>query len=103
MTKALPFLAFACCITIFSCKPKEPVFVGGKGGTGVLLVTPQHHGRNIDSLTVYIKYNSLDASDTYDDSAKCVDLGAQPVATFSNLKRGDYYLYGYGYDTFIHQ
>lgn len=65
-----------------------------------LQVTPKHHGRAIDSCTIYIKYDAVDApaDGRYDDSAKCVPLNGAPVAVFSNLKRGNHYLYGYGWD-----
>lgn len=74
--------------------------VGGKGGNATLLVTPRHHGNKIDSCTVYIKYNATDepSDGRYDDSAKCVQISGLPVATFSSLKKGKYYLYGYGWD-----
>lgn len=86
-----------------SCKNNDnpqPDTGGGKGGNGVLLVTPRHHGRAIDSATIYIKYNATDAptDGKYDDSARCVPVSGIPVATFSGLKKGNYYLYGYGWD-----
>jgi hypothetical protein len=78
----------------------EPTPVGGKGGNAILNVTPRHHGRQIDTCTVYIKYNATDApsNGVYDDSAACVLVSGIPVATFSGLKKGNYYLYGYGWD-----
>jgi len=76
----------------------------GKGGNATLLVTPQHHGKNIDSCTIYIKYNTLDAPTTaYDDSAICTMSNGKPIASFSGLRKGDYYLYGEGYDPAILQ
>ena len=72
--------------------------VGGKGGNAILKVTPQHHGIDIEECTVYIKYNAQDLPSTFDDSAVCVMEGGRPVATFNNLKKGNYYLYGYGWD-----
>src|SRR5690606_7697800 len=71
--------------------------VGGKGGAVTLLVTPQHHERNIDSCTIYISYNATSKS-RFDDSAKCVMMSGKPVASFSGLKKGNYYLYGLGWD-----
>ena len=72
----------------------------GDEETAVLNVTPRHHGRQIDSCTVYIKYDAVDApaNGRYDDSAKCIPVGGIPVATFNGLKKGNYYLYGYGWD-----
>ena len=65
-----------------------------------LKVTPRHHSRAIDSCTIYIKYNATDAptNGVYDDSAKCVKESGVPVATFRDLKNGNYYIYGYGWD-----
>lgn len=88
-----------------SCGDKEPsptpapALTGGKGGTAVLQVYPQHHGQPIDSCTIYIKYatNDLPAG-SYDDSARCVVVGSAGMATISGLKTGNYYLFGLGYD-----
>ena len=74
---------------------------GGVGGTGTLSVTPTHSGIYIDSCMVYIKYGTLDAptNGVYDDSQAChLPAGdTVPVAVFTNLKAGIYYLYGVGY------
>lgn len=81
-----------------SCKEREDN-LAGKGGSTVLKVTPQHHGDNIDSCTVYIKYNTQEMpSGNYDEEIKCVMENGKPVATFSNLKKGNYYVYGRGWD-----
>lgn len=65
-----------------------------------LNVTPKHHGRAIDSCTIYIKYNAIDApgNGIYDDSVRCAPVNGMPVATFRNLSRGNHFLYGYGWD-----
>ena len=85
-----------------SCKKSDDnnAATAGKGGNAVLKITPRHHGKQIDSCTIYVKYNAVDApvNGVYDDSAKCVLTGGIPVATFSGLKTGNYYLYGYGWD-----
>lgn len=88
---------------LFAACKKDPV--AGKGGNAVLKITPRHHGKNIDSCKIYIKYNTQDlpADGKYDDSATCVPDGGTPVATFSNLKKGNYYLYGSGWDPDIAQ
>lgn len=97
-------LALALIPVLTSCQKDDPKFIGGKGGSTVLILSPKHHTRYIDSCTIYVKYNTKDApSGGYDDSMVCSNFGAKPTATFSNLKKGDYYLYGYGYDTLIHQ
>lgn len=93
-------------IAIGACKKKkddEPKAIGGKGGSAVINATAKHHGKNIDSCTIYIKYNATNMPSSYDDSVKCVMSNGKPVASFSGLKTGDYYLYGRGWDTSIHQ
>ena len=89
-----------------ACKPSKKdtvVPTAGKGGSSFLRITPQHHGKNIDSATVYLKYNSSDASATYDDSAVCQAVGGLPVARFDSLKAGQYYIFSQGYDPSIFQ
>lgn len=91
---------------IFSCQRKEPDpnsnrDIGGKGGNATFKITPKHHGKNIDSSTVYIKYDAQDLPNSYDDSVKCIKENGKPVATFNQLKKGKYYLYGQGWDTTI--
>ena len=66
-------------------------------------ITPKHHASNIDSCRVYIRYNTLDAAASYDDSTWVVMENGQPVATFSGLKNGNYYLFGRGWDPAIVQ
>ncbi len=77
--------------------------MAGKGGKATLKVMPAHHEKQIDSCTVYIKYNTRDAPATYDDSVKTQIAGGVPTATFTELKKGDYYLYGRGWDKDIQQ
>jgi len=80
--------------------PDEPQPVtGGKGGKTVLRITPEFQEFLIDTCTVYIKYATHDApaNGLYDDSAVCVLADTVPVATFSGLTKGIYYLYGVGY------
>lgn len=101
-----PFILCLVCLSCFafSCKKDSQQDIGGKGGAATLRITPQHHGKNIDSCTIFIKYNTLDMpAGGYDDSARCVLISGNPVATFSGLKKGKYYLYGRGYDTSIFQ
>lgn len=86
-----------------SCK-KTKESIAGKGGNATLKITPNHHTAPIDSCTVYLKYNTLDKPASgvqYDESAKCVKVDGKPVATFTSLKQGKYYIYGYGWDPSI--
>ena len=105
----VPELFFAVLLSsalLLSCNTKEddPVAeLAGKGGNATLKVTPKHHSAEIDSCTIYIKYNSSDVAASYDDSAKVVQENSSPVATFPSLKKGAYYLYGKGWDTSINE
>lgn len=99
------FLLAGTCFTMMatSCREDDPVTpkpIGGKGGNATFLITPKHHSKNIDSCTVYIKYNTITnpGKGNFDDSAKCIMTNGVPVATFAGLKAGDYYLFGMGYD-----
>jgi hypothetical protein len=88
-----------------SCERKEKETAegpAGKGGNANIKIVSKHHGKDIDNTTVFIKYNTSDAANQYDDSVVAVhDLMGIPVATFEGLKQGSYYLYGRGWDTTI--
>jgi hypothetical protein len=86
-----------------SCEREESNDGGGKGGNAVLRITPMHHAQNIDSCRVYIKYNASNVPQQYDDSTDCVMIDSTPVATFTQLREGDYYLYGEGWDPLIQE
>lgn len=80
---------------------KEVVPEAGKGGNATLQIVPVHDGLDIDSCMVYIKYNTgvVPGQDNYDDSAKAYkNEDGVPVATFRDLKTGNYYLFGRGWD-----
>jgi len=107
MKKLFALIPILLLLAVASCRkddnnPSEP---SGKGGNATLQATPQHHGKNIDSCTIYIKYNTSDApaDGKYDDSAVCVPISGKPVATFTQLKKGPYYLFGKGWDPSISQ
>ena len=83
-----------------SCTKGSPnITGGGKGGTATIVVTPEHHGEFVDSCKVYIKYGTNDApaNGVYDDSIACVLADTTPVAVFTGLTTGLYYVYGQGY------
>lgn len=94
---------FASCNRDYMSYDVRELTASGKGGTAVLRVTPAHHDRLIDTGMVYIKYNTMNQSKLYDDSAKIMLEGGTPVAIFSGLKGGNYYLYGKGWDRNINQ
>ncbi len=104
-TTALVLGATALLLSACERPTTTEVEVGGKGGNATLKVTPQHHSENIDSCTIHIKYNVLEkpATHNYDEEVKCVMENGKPVATFSNLKKGNYYIYGEGWDPDIDQ
>jgi hypothetical protein len=87
-----------------SCGDKsvEPL-PGGSGGGTTINVTPQHHSVNINKCKVYIKYNAVNKPQKYDDSLVCEIVNGRPVASFSGLRKGNYYFYGVGYDPGIAQ
>jgi hypothetical protein len=87
--------------TSFSCKKKSKA---GLGGNANLKVAAQHHGLLIDSCTISIKFNSLDApSDGVYDLTQKVSKGnaGDSYTIFKGLKAGDYYVYGIGWDPSI--
>lgn len=100
------FLLLAVPLLFFSCKKgtDEAPPIGGAGGLATLKITPRHHGRQIDSCMIYVKYNTLNpppADSSYDDSARCILINGVPTATFGNLKKGNYYFFGYGWDPLL--
>jgi len=86
-----------------ACNKDDDGPSGGKGGNATLRITPKHHQPAKDSVMVYIKYNTLDKPSSYDDSARTQVIGTDTVATFTGLKKGNYYIYGYGWDPAIQQ
>ena len=98
------FLLFAvlALMAFTGCEHEAFKPVAGKGGAATLVVYPQHHGQTstLDSVKVYVKYNTLDApaNGVYDDSANCVYVNSLPSCSFSGLKNGDYYFFARGYD-----
>mgnify|MGYP001094799097 CR=1 FL=1 len=92
-------------LLIGACKKNE-ITGGGYGGSATLHVAAQHMARDIDSCMIYIKYNATEAPKLtgYDDSAWAAvkDLG-RPLATFSSLTTGNYFLFAKGYDPVYQQ
>ncbi len=84
-----------------SCKPKSgnTITGGGKGGTYTINVTGEHHGGLLDTCKMYIKYATLDApaNGVYDDSQNVAISGGVPVASFTSLTQGNYYVLAVGY------
>ncbi len=80
----------------------------GLGGEATIAAFPKHHDKPIPNTMIYIKYGAKDFPGTdvsvYDDVKLAeADMGEDPHAHFENLKKGDYYLYGVGFDSAINQ
>ena len=85
----------------FSCKKKPSA---GLGGNAKLKIAAKHHGITIDSCTISIKFNSLDAPSNgmYDLTHKVSKgIAGESFTIFEGLKPGDYYVYGLGWDPSI--
>ena len=84
-------------ILITSAYKKE-----GIGGKSSVSGTVYHHTKPIPYTTVYIKYGATEFPGTdvtiYDDHTTA-DINANYA--FHNLRMGNYYLYGVGYDNAI--
>lgn len=89
--------------SIFACCRPDDTEVAGKGGNATLKVTPQHHSKDIPNCKIQIKYNTQELPSSFDEAVMTVDENGRPVATFSGLKKGNYYIYGSGYDSSIGQ
>ncbi|MEY3443895.1 MAG: hypothetical protein RLZZ519_2176 [Bacteroidota bacterium] len=74
----------------------------GIGGNAEVAFTVEHHEDMIPYATVYIKYGAKEfpgaTTSVYDDS---VLTDATSHGHFHELVKGDYYLYGVGYDSAV--
>ena len=63
-------------------------------------VVMQNSGLNVDSGWVYVKYNAsvTPVGNKYDDSTLVIHVDGVPMAIFTNLKVGDYFFMGKGWD-----
>ena len=85
-------------LVISGCRKKD---TAGTGGDYNLYVHVKHHSVEIDSATVFVKFNTSDAPDpstAYDLSAVVSEQNGEKVAVFNGLKKGSYYLYSHGWD-----
>ena len=96
--------------SIASCE-KDDGCDGGTGGKNSLKVYLKHHSKIIPPQsnypdTLFIKYGSSDLPGTalsdFDNSVVNSDTSVD-FLTVPNLKCGDYYLYGVGWDAAISQ
>ncbi|MCB9232061.1 MAG: hypothetical protein H6581_10380 [Bacteroidia bacterium] len=74
----------------------------GFGGNAQVTGLVRHHSKAIPNATVYIKFDATESPGTdaalYDASVEADEFGAYTV---SELKRGDYFFFGSGYDSTI--
>jgi hypothetical protein len=74
----------------------------GPGGKSSVSGTVYHHTRPITTCIVYIKYGATEFPgtdvSTYDASVK---PDAKAHYEFDNLRMGNYFLYGVGYDSVV--
>lgn len=79
--------------TITSCKKD------GTGGTATIKGYVAHHSIKIPNATVYIKYGATEFPgadvSSYSSSVKADGNGYYEI---KNLRKGNYFLYGVGYD-----
>ncbi len=88
-------------LNISGCKKKPGA---GLGGSANLKISARHHTLNIDSCTVYIKFNSSEApsDNIYDLNQQItMDTSGESYTIFSGLKKGDYYIFARGWDPSI--
>ena len=83
---------------VFSCRKEGP---GGKASIQGMV---KHHSKLIPGAVVYIKYGAKEfpgSNITYYNASVNADANAHYV--FPDMKRGDYYLFGIGFDSTIVQ
>jgi hypothetical protein len=96
--------------TIISCDKKDDkaTCVAGIGGNLTVVAFPQHHTKPILNKadypdTVFVKFDTQDApSNNIYDTFYVGEAGEDHVH-LTGLQCGNYYLFGAGYDTSIHQ
>lgn len=82
------------CLIFFSCSKEGP------GGKAAIHGVVKHHSALIPGAVVYIKYGSKESPGsniTYYDANVTADANAH--YEFSDLKKGDYFLFGVGFDS----
>ena len=89
---------FSIMIWISGCKPDTDELTAGKGGQATLKVFPAHHMSLVHDCMIYLKYNAFSKPSSFDDSMRVLRLGDTSFAVFTQLKPGNYYVYGQGID-----
>ena len=96
MKKIISILLTASCLLVFSCGKEGP------GGKSAIKGYVKHHNNSIPNAVVYIKYGTKEQPGTdvtYYDASVNADTSA--YFEFIDLKRGDYYLFGVGFDSIM--
>lgn len=101
-----PIVSFAALIMVITilcwqgCTRPDTKPMAGKGGKATLVLAAKHHTQYVDSVMCYIKYNEQDlpTGGVFDDSVRTKIKNGKPVAHFTGLKKGSYYIYCEGYD-----
>jgi hypothetical protein len=98
MIRSILVIAVAAALASAGCKKGET------GGDATLGITAKHHGVIIPGTTIYIKYDAEDFPGEditqYDAS---VTANASGYAEIPNLRYGNYYIYGVGYDSALQE
>ena len=94
-----PYKIFLSCLFVIVIITTNSCYKEGTGGKSSIAGTVYHHDRPIPNCVVYIKYGAVEFPGTdvskYDAS---VTADASAHYEFHDLRRGDYYLYGVGFD-----
>jgi hypothetical protein len=95
----LASLAVLASLSITSCGGDE-----GPGGESSIHFTAKHHSKEIPYTTAYIKFGARTSPGTDPaDYDATVTSDAVGHGAFDGLMKGDYYIYGVGYDSAISQ
>jgi hypothetical protein len=88
-------------LSLASCKKKPSAGLGGNANLKIVVI---HHAVELDSCKVYIKFNSSEAVSVSEfDLSQSLqkDSAGKSYTIFKGLKKGDYYIYGEGWDPSI--
>lgn len=97
---SLSSMVLICLFVSFTVACKK----AGTGGKATVQGTVAHHDRLIPNAVVYVKFGASEfpgpSPDLYDMQ---VNANLDAFYTIEELHKGDYYLYGVGYDSSISQ
>lgn len=94
--KKLLLISVISMLLILSCKKNDT------GGSATITITSTHHGKKIPLTNVYIKYGAREFPGQDVSSYDAVQTSnLEGKATFEDLRYGDYFFYGVGYDSAI--